>query len=311
MRYKVSGAFAASWEAKAGVKPPFAEWERLFSLRIILIAGRCAPALPHYTQVVSREEHLFFKKLADTGKIGTSFDISVGLCYNKMTHMSERRMGHFAKIEEALHLTGKTHLTVGTAATILITQPSDWKSFLLCMGAAAVGSCVSDIDVSTSGSHKGLQRILILIGLAIIVVSVLDGIFHAGIWTMIQQKNGLLQSLAGFAMFIAICIYGERQPHRTFTHSLAGVATLGLAVFIMLPEAVWYFICGMGTHIVLDLFNCKKIQLLFPFERGKICFYLCKAGGKVNQSLFWVGLVLWILEILWMAATWVMEHGWQ
>ena len=189
-------------------------------------------------------------------------------------------MGHFAKIEEALHLTGKTHLTVGTAATILITQPSDWKSFLLCMGAAAVGSCVSDIDVSTSGSHKGLQRILILIGLAIVVVSVLDGIFHAGIWTMIQQKNGLLQSLAGFAMFIAICIYGERQPHRTFTHSLAGVATLGLAVFIMLPEAVWYFICGMGTHIVLDLFNCKKIQLFFPFERGKICFYLCKAGGK-------------------------------
>ena len=117
-------------------------------------------------------------------------------------------MGHFAKIEEALHLTGKTHLTVGTAATILITQPSDWKSFLLCMGAAAVGSCVSDIDVSTSGSHKGLQRILILIGLAIVVVSVLDGIFHAGIWTMIQQKNGLLQSLAGFAMFIAICVYG-------------------------------------------------------------------------------------------------------
>ena len=90
-------------------------------------------------------------------------------------------MGHFAKIEEALYLTGKTHLTVGTAATILITQPSDWKSFLLCMGAAAVGSCVSDIDVSTSGSHKGLQRILILIGLAIVVVSVLDGIVHAGI----------------------------------------------------------------------------------------------------------------------------------
>ena len=115
MRYKVSGAIAASWQAKAGVKPPFAGWERLFSLRIILIAGRCAPALPHYTQVVSREEHLFFKKLADTGKIGTSFDISVGLCYNKMTHMSERRMGHFAKIEEALHLTGKTHLTVGTS----------------------------------------------------------------------------------------------------------------------------------------------------------------------------------------------------
>ena len=33
MRYKVSGAIAASWEAKAGVNPPFAGRERPFSLR--------------------------------------------------------------------------------------------------------------------------------------------------------------------------------------------------------------------------------------------------------------------------------------
>ena len=32
MRYKVSGAIAASWEAKAGVEPPFAGCERLFFL---------------------------------------------------------------------------------------------------------------------------------------------------------------------------------------------------------------------------------------------------------------------------------------
>ena len=61
MRYKVSGAIAACWQAKAGGEPPFAGWERLFFLRIILIAERCAPALPHYTQVVFQEEHLFFK----------------------------------------------------------------------------------------------------------------------------------------------------------------------------------------------------------------------------------------------------------
>ena len=97
MRDRVSGAIAASWEAKSGVKPPFAGWKRLFSLRIILIAERCAPALPHYTQVVFQEEHLFFKKLADTGKIGGSFDISVGLCYNKMTPYVETAYGAFCK----------------------------------------------------------------------------------------------------------------------------------------------------------------------------------------------------------------------
>ena len=37
MRYKVSGAIAASWEAKAGVKPPFAGCWRLFFLRAVSV----------------------------------------------------------------------------------------------------------------------------------------------------------------------------------------------------------------------------------------------------------------------------------
>ena len=74
MRYKVLGAIAISK----------ASWG-------------CAPSLPYHTQVVSREEHLFFKKLADIGKIGGSFDISVGLCYNKMTPYVGTAYGAFCK----------------------------------------------------------------------------------------------------------------------------------------------------------------------------------------------------------------------
>ncbi len=195
-------------------------------------------------------------------------------------------------------LTGKTHLTFGTAAAVLVTQPADWKSFLLCLGAGAIGSCVCDVDISTSDSHKGFHRFLLLLGIAVASIIVLDIVFQAGIWKMIQQKNGLLRSLIGLAMFLALCLYGERQPHRTFTHSLTGVALMGISVYVMLPQATWYFVCGMLSHIFLDLFNRKKIQLLFPLSTGKCCFRLCSADGVVNHVLFWFGNCLLATEVI-------------
>lgn len=207
-------------------------------------------------------------------------------------------------------MTGKTHFTFGTAVTVLFTHPSDWKSFLLCLGAGAVGACVSDVDVSTSGSHKGFQRFLLLLAAAVLVIAGMDLFFQVGIWAMIQQKNGLLRSLTGLAIFLALCLYGEHQPHRSFTHSLAGIAMLGTAVFIMLPQAVWYFICGMATHIFLDLFNRKKVQLLFPFDAGKVCFRLCSADGAVNRLLFWTGFFLLIGEGVWAVVAFLHRNGW-
>lgn len=226
-------------------------------------------------------------------------------------HQQTGIWGFFYFFRKDTHiLTGKTHFTFGTAVTILMTHPTDWKSFLLCLGAGAVGACVSDVDVSTSGSHKGFQRLLLLLAAAVLVIAGLDFFFQAGIWAMIQQRNGLLRSLAGFAIFLALCLYGEHQPHRSFTHSLAGVAMLGTAVFIMLPQAVWYFVCGMTTHILLDLFNRKKVQLLFPFDVGKVCFRLCSADGAVNRLLFWTGFFLLIGESIWAVAAFLHRSGW-
>lgn len=195
-------------------------------------------------------------------------------------------------------LTGKTHFTIGTSMTILLTRPDDWKAFLLCLGTAAVGSSVCDVDVSSSGSHKGLTQTLLLLTAAVVVVTILESMFHVGIWNMIQQDNNLMRMLAGFAMFLCICMFGENQPHRSFMHSLCGVAAVSAAVFVMMPQAVSYMACSMLTHIVLDLFNRKKVQLLYPFSFGKVCFRLCSANGKVSRALFWIGLALLVIEIV-------------
>lgn len=178
-------------------------------------------------------------------------------------------------------MTGKTHVIFGTAVTVLLTHPSDWKSLLLCLGAGAVGSCVSDVDVSTSGSHKGFQRLLLLLAAAILVIAGLDVFFQAGIWAMIQQ-NGLLRSLAGIAIFLALCLYGEHQPHRSFTHSLAGVAMLGTAVFIMLPQAVWYFACGMATHIFWICSIEKRCSCCFRLMSERFAFgFVLRTGLSI------------------------------
>lgn len=54
-------------------------------------------------------------------------------------------------------MTGKTHLSVGTAATVCVTQPQTLSSLLLCLGTAAIGSVISDIDVTTSESREQLR----------------------------------------------------------------------------------------------------------------------------------------------------------
>ena len=55
--------------------------------------------------------------------------------------------------ELEIHMTGKTHLSVGTAAAVCVTQPQNLSSLLLCLGTAAIGSVISDIDVTTSESR--------------------------------------------------------------------------------------------------------------------------------------------------------------
>ena len=56
-------------------------------------------------------------------------------------------------------MTGKTHLSVGTAAAICVTQPQTLSSLLLCLGTAAIGSVISDIDVTTSDSRTAKQNL--------------------------------------------------------------------------------------------------------------------------------------------------------
>lgn len=188
-------------------------------------------------------------------------------------------------------MTSKTHCAVGTAATLLILPPDNWKEFLICMGTASIGSCICDIDVSSSNSHKGLSRLLAAAAIASAIIFLLNFVFNIGIIDAIKNNSTVLQFLIGFALFLAICIFGERQPHRSFMHSVIAVAAISFSVYIMIPSAVGYVIVSMSSHIILDLLNRRDVQLFYPSRFGQFSLGLFPASGKADKVFFVIGCI--------------------
>lgn len=186
-------------------------------------------------------------------------------------------------------MTAKTHITVGCAVSLLITHPSNAKDMITCLGISAIGSVISDIDVTTSESKKGLKKIIAVTVAAIAVTLLCDSILHTNIISRFQSNENIMRLILGFFMFIFICIFGEHQPHRSFMHSI-----LGLSLIIASSSVIWaisakYMAVSMASHIIIDMLNKKRIQLFYPLKKPRIGFNICYSDGLVNMLLFHAG----------------------
>lgn len=184
-------------------------------------------------------------------------------------------------------MTGKTHIVVGTTAALCLTQPDSFGKLILCLGTSIVGAVISDVDVVTSKSRKGLNKISIIIVTAVISVLIINYFFNIGIEKLFTENSNFYRLLLGIVGFIAVCTYGKKQPHRSFMHSLLACAILSGILYLIFPSFVPYFAISMLSHIFIDLFNKKGVKLLYPLNYG-ISFDLCIADGIVNKILFTV-----------------------
>jgi inner membrane protein len=183
---------------------------------------------------------------------------------------------------------GKTHFTVGMAAGLLFVPSHSLPELIVGAGAAAVGSMISDIDVGTSESHKDADRITAAVCLAIALVVVVEEIWHIGIYQRLMANSNAMRIIAGLTGFLALCIYGKSQSHRTFMHSLTACVLLTVCVNVFFPMAAPYFGVAFLSHLVLDLLNKKKEQIFWPAKKG-ICLGWCSSRGIVNKLLMTVG----------------------
>lgn len=192
---------------------------------------------------------------------------------------------------------GKTHMAVGIAATLAITQPSGISELVLAVGAGSLGALISDIDVGTSNSHRDADKITALSVVVVLAVFALDYFCNTQIIERIIGSSGYLRIIAGLLLFIGICAFGKEQPHRSFMHSFLALILLSFALGLIWEKAVIYFAVGFLSHLATDIFNKKKVRLLYPLKGG-VSLGLFQAYGLANDIFFAVGSIIAVIEVI-------------
>lgn len=182
-------------------------------------------------------------------------------------------------------MTCKTHVVAANATALLLTQPNNINSLALCMVSATIGGLICDLDVVTSDSHKYVDRFVLFTVLGIILTIFLEMFFNLGITEWINKNSSYLNISITAIIFLFVCFFGMHQPHRSFMHSITGLIILSFILLLTFQEIVIPFSLGMLSHILLDLFNKKGIQLFYPFKK-RFELKLCSADGIINNILF-------------------------
>lgn len=195
-------------------------------------------------------------------------------------------------------MNGSTHMAVGVASSFLILQPRlDLKQIVLGSTLAIMGSLVSDIDVDTSKANKAVNKIIWIIGSVGSISLILDYFLKLKIYESILNNANIMRVIVSIFLFSIVLMFAKMTPHRSFSHSVVGAIAFYVPISLIFKEASLYFLIGIISHIFIDLFNKKKVQLFYPFKHG-VCFKLCKANGLVNKILFYVSTIYISFDII-------------
>ena len=192
-------------------------------------------------------------------------------------------------------ITGRTHATFGVAASLMLPNSSLGKEKYLMIPAIIVGSLISDIDIREKKTRIVVSTVTM--ALYILFYFIYTNVSHDTILSFAEKYRDPALQITGIIIFIVFCIYGSRTEHRTFTHSIVGIAVASGSVFLINPVVGMYFSLGMVLHVALDLFNKKMVNLFWPL-RGSAYIGLCKANGFLNDLVFFISILLIFVSLL-------------
>lgn len=189
-----------------------------------------------------------------------------------------------------------THIAAGVSAALLFARPQGVLPAAGVVLAAVCGSVISDIDADRSWARKqadvlicaaaaGSEAVVLAAAVSGQIGSVMDAIGAAG----------CIGKLAAWALAVILCLFGMRQEHRWFMHSLTAGAALTACVYAALSmQQACAFLAAFLSHLILDLMNHKELRLFWPSKKG-LCFHLCASDGSVNRILGQAFLVTAVL----------------
>ncbi len=192
----------------------------------------------------------------------------------------------------------KTHLAIGTAASLAVTMPSSTESLFTAIIGGCVGGILCDIECkSTRGMRDALYGRIIA---AAVTVGLLlaDRILNTGICLNLASRD-TLWLITGAVILLVTGIVGRFSAHRTFTHSLFYIVLITVGFYFIIPNLVIPVLSGGISHLVIDTFNKMPVPWLYPLRKNGFCFKLCYANRIGNAVLMWVGFVACIGLITW------------
>ncbi|MCM3601663.1 metal-dependent hydrolase [Robertmurraya korlensis] len=208
-------------------------------------------------------------------------------------------------------MNGTSHAAVGAAtgfvvANSLQTSPT---ATLLLVGLGGVSGLIPDLDIDgklrgkITLSHKVIRLSALIIGIMMVIYSFFEkseierwlgvgiGLIIILIASLIKQKHmltitGIAVFIGGFSMeelwVILLGIYiivASVSSHRSYTHSLVGVAFFGFITSLFESsigiEGVFYAcLGGYISHLIGDLkilpFNKRGVKMFLPLSSKEI-----------------------------------------
>lgn len=189
-------------------------------------------------------------------------------------------------------MTGKTHVAIGIAAALTITQGQPLENQIIMVATSALGSLFPDLDHPKSKINQKILffnnkffKTLFYLGIA--------GLF---IYAYISTEIKALIFLGIAAGLVGISL------HRGFTHSLLGLFAYSFLVkFIATEYNIEYiykgFVLGFILHLLADYFTAQGIKLFYPIKKNISAPIVIKTNNSAEKLIFIV-LSLYSLILL-------------
>ena len=193
---------------------------------------------------------------------------------------------------------GKAHIATGIAASLAILQPATLGGCFAAVLGGCVGAAMPDIDQGPTNYVRDAMHYKATVSTIATVVIAADYLMHGGICDYFVEHVGPQMVLAAVA-FVALCVLGHMTKHRTFTHSLLCGALMSQALWYVCPMLAAPFGIGFASHLVLDLLNYQRVQLLWPLKLGSFSLDLCHAKGTVSTAITLGGTIAAVALLVW------------
>ena len=196
----------------------------------------------------------------------------------------------------------KTHLTIGTAASLAITCPTTSGSLLAAMIGGCAGGILCDIECKSTPEMRDALYGRIIAAVVIAVLLCADKLYNTGIWLCAASRDKYWLFI-GAAVLLTTGIFGRFSGHRTFTHSLFYVLIITFGFYCIVPKLMIPVLAGGVSHLAVDTLNYKPVPWLYPIRKKGLCFNLCYADKLGNKVLMWAGFAVCIVLITWRVLT--------